>query len=165
MERFIFISLLIVVVSGDPCPDTLPGLCANCTTYNEEMGINRIKWTVKLLYHLHLGCLFSDAREETKFDNYQEALDHCRFGNTGGICVSDFSDTLISRGLMGNNSILAEALNENQQNILVSLMKVQISSETYLVESSSNQMVSGSRKILHGPGVILLVEWTDQGRQ
>ena len=31
---------------------------------------------------------------------------------------------------MGNNAILAEALNENQQNILVSLMKVQISSKT-----------------------------------
>ena len=28
---------------------------------------------------------------------------------------------------MGDNAILAEALNENQQNILVSLMKVQIS--------------------------------------
>merc|ERR1712179_233645 len=97
MDRLIFISLLIVAVNGQ-CPTNLTAICTDCVTYNDEMG-----------------CLYADSREESKFDNYQKALDHCR-------------------GLMGENAILAEAINEDQHNILVEIIKA---AELYLEELSS----------------------------
>jgi len=85
---YILVFISIVVVSGDPCPDTLPDLCPNCTAYHDEMG-----------------CVYADPSEEDRYDNYQDALDHCK-------------------DLMGNKSVLAEALTEDQQNVLVGIMRV-----------------------------------------
>ena len=86
MDRLIFISLLIVAVNGQ-CPTNLTAICTDCVTYNDEMGINQFgSDTVKpQLINYILGCLYADSREESKFDNYQKALDHCRFENTGAI--------------------------------------------------------------------------------
>jgi len=107
MERFIFISLLIVVVSGDPCPDGLSTICTNCSFYHEDMG-----------------CLYADPSEEDKYDNYGQALQACR-------------------NIMGNKSVLAEALNEEQQNILASLMK---EAEKYFMDPVLSYWMSGLQR-------------------
>ena len=82
MERFIFISLLIVVVSGDPCPDGLSNICTNCSFYHEDMGNVVISSDQSSYSHisLYLGCLYADPSEEDKYDNYGQALQACRFG-------------------------------------------------------------------------------------
>ena len=85
MDRLIFISLLIAAVNGQ-CPTNLTAICVDCVTYNDEMGINRLGSDIsQVSINYILGCLYADSREESKFDNYQKALDHCRFENSGGI--------------------------------------------------------------------------------
>ena len=152
MDRLIFISLLIVAVNGQ-CPTNLTAICTDCVTYNDEMGINLLGSDTASINYI-LGCLYADSREESKFDNYQKALDHCRFENTGGSVWLVIFYQILSRGLMGGNAILAEATNEDQHNILVEIIRV---NQQWDIIKSSN-VLSGSRSIPGWTWVLLVVE-------
>ena len=78
MVCYILVFISIVVVSGDPCPDTLPDLCPNCTAYHDEMGMAVFCFQFQAIL-IYIGCVYADPSEEDRYDNYQDALDHCKY--------------------------------------------------------------------------------------